>query len=54
LKSKVYVPEKKAHQVYRELYSIYKTLHDTLGTKQGEGNGYSVMKCLIEIRNRFR
>src|SRR5262249_1505967 len=32
LKARVYRPNTKAHAVYRELYALYKTLHDAFGT----------------------
>jgi len=54
LKSKVYRPDPKAHEVYRELYTLYKTMHDAFGTREWNGNLYGVMKKLIEIRNRTR
>jgi L-ribulokinase len=40
--------------VYKELYSLYRKLHDAFGTQQANGNLYTVMKELIEIRNRAR
>jgi L-ribulokinase len=54
LKPKVYKPNPQAHATYRELYALYKQLHDSFGTKDGDGNLYSVMKKLIEIRERVR
>jgi L-ribulokinase len=54
LKPKVYKPDPKAHAVYRELYSIYKTLHDAFGTREWTGNLHGVMKQLIDIRRRVR
>jgi L-ribulokinase len=54
LKAKVYKPNPKAHTVYKELYALYKQLHDAFGTKQWNGNLYGVMKKLIEIRGRVR
>jgi L-ribulokinase len=54
LKAKIYRPNPKAHAVYRELYTLYKTLHDAFGTREGTGNLHEVMKKLIEIRNRVR
>lgn len=54
LKPKVYKPNPKAHAVYRELYALYKTLHDAFGTRDWNGNLFSVMKNLIEIRRRVR
>ncbi len=54
LKSVVYKPNARAHATYRELYALYKQLHDAFGTKAGGGNLYAVMKRLIEIRSRVR
>ena len=54
LKAKVYQPNKQANAVYRELYALYKQLHDAFGTEQWEGKLYNVMKDLIAIRNRVR
>ena len=54
LKAKVYQPNPKAHAVYRELYALYKTLHDAFGTREGNGNLHDVMKKLIEIRSHVR
>jgi len=54
LKSTDYQPDPKAHAVYRELYPIYRTLHDAFGTKTWQGNLYDVMKRLIDIRSRAR
>ena len=36
LKPKVYEPNPKAHAVYRELYALYRKLHDAFGTKRVE------------------
>ncbi|MDR3459733.1 MAG: ribulokinase [Verrucomicrobiae bacterium] len=54
LKSTVYKPNPKTHAVYKELYALYKQLHDAFGTKQWNGNLYGVMKKLIAIRSRVR
>ncbi len=54
LKPHVFKPDPAAHAVYRELYSLYKALHDAFGTKDWNGNLYHVMKKLIEIRNKQR
>ena len=52
LKPRAFKPNPKAHAVYRELYALYKTLHDAFGTKDWNGNLSGVMKLLLEIRNR--
>ena len=54
LKPTVYKPNPKAHAVYKELYALYKQLHDAFGTKQWNGNLYGVMKKLIAIRDNVR
>ncbi len=54
LKPRVFKPNAKAHATYKQLYRLYRKLHDALGTKEGSGNLYDVMKELIEIRGRVR
>ena len=54
LKPTVYKPEARAQATYRQLYPLYRKLHDAFGTKQWTGNLYDVMKQLIEIRSRVR
>jgi len=54
LKPTVYKPNAKAHATYKELYGVYKQLHDAFGTKEWNGNLYGVMKKLIEIRSKVR
>ena len=54
LKPKIYKPNPRAHAVYRELYAIYKKLHDAFGTREWSGNLHDVMKQLIDIRSRAR
>jgi L-ribulokinase len=54
LKSRVFKPNPAAHAVYKELYSLYRKLHDAFGTPQASGNLYDVMKQLIAIRNQAR
>jgi L-ribulokinase len=54
LKPKIFKPNAKAHATYKELYALYRQLHDALGTKRWKGNLYGVMKKLIEIRGRVR
>lgn len=54
LKPRVFKPNDMAHAVYRELYALYKQLHDAFGTTKWSGNLYVVMKRLLEIRNKAR
>ena len=54
LKPLVFKPNLKAHATSKELYVLYRQLHDAFGTKAGSGNLHGVMKKLIEIRGRVR
>jgi L-ribulokinase len=54
LKPKIYKPNPKAHEIYRELYALYKKLHDAFGTRNWQGNLHDVMKQLLDIRSRVR
>jgi L-ribulokinase len=54
LKPKVFKPNAKAHAVYKELYALYKQLHDAFGTTTWKGNLSNVMKTLLDIRARSR
>ncbi len=54
LKSRVFNPNPKAHEVYTKLYGLYRKLHDAFGTQHPDGNLYNVMKELITIRNEAR
>ena len=54
LKPRVFKPNAKAHAVYRELYPLYKQLHDAFGRADWNGNLHGVMKQLIEIRQKAR
>ena len=46
LQRRVYRPAPRAHEVYRELYPIYRKLHDAFGTRESAGNLHDVMKQL--------
>jgi len=54
LKPRIFKPNAKAHAVYRELYTVYKQLHDAFGREDWNGNLYGAMKQLIEIRQKAR
>jgi len=54
LKPRGFQPNPEAHAVYRELYALYRKLHDAFGTREWAGNLHDVMKSLLEIRNRAR
>jgi L-ribulokinase len=54
VKDVVYEPFPENVAVYRELYKVYKTLHDAFGTTNFRGSLAGVMKDLIAIRERAR
>ena len=54
VKAKMFKPNPKAHAVYRELYALYRQLHDGFGTTMWNGDMHNVMKQLIEIRSQTR
>jgi L-ribulokinase len=54
LKPKVYKPNPKAHATYKEIYALYKQLHDAFGTTAWKGNLSNIMKKLLDIRAKAR
>ena len=54
LKPVVYRPDPAAHAVYKDLYKLYRQLHDAFGVPGYPGQLHGVMKTLIEIRNKAR
>jgi len=50
LKRKVFTPNAKAHAVYKELYVLYRRVHDAFGTAEWTGGLHGVMKDLLAIR----
>jgi L-ribulokinase len=54
LKPRVFKPNAAAHAVYRDLFSLYSVLHDAFGKTRWQGGLHSVMKQLIDLRNRVR
>jgi L-ribulokinase len=52
VKRRSFKPDRKNHEVYREIFELYRRLHDAFGTRAWEGNLFDVMKRLLEIRDR--
>ncbi|MDW7759776.1 MAG: ribulokinase [Acidobacteriota bacterium] len=52
VRKKTFKPNPENHAVYRELFLLYKKLHDAFGTKEGDGRLYPIMKDLLDIRDR--
>jgi L-ribulokinase len=50
----VYRPIAANHAVYRELYALYREMHDAFGTSQWSGRVHHVMKKLIALREKQR
>lgn len=53
LKEIKYIPDKRAHEVYNQIYRLYLDLHDTFG-RDKKANLRHVMKKLLEIKNKAR
>lgn len=53
-RDRMYQPIAANHAVYRDLYDLYRALHDAFGTTQWSGKLNHVMKRLLEIRERQR
>ena len=53
-KPNYYRPRKAAVEVYSQLYTLYRTLHDAFGTSTYSGQLNQVMKALIAIRQTAR
>ncbi len=54
VKEERYLPNQSSVAVYRELYELYKELHDAFGTKTGNQDLSIIMKKLIRIREDAR
>ena len=50
----VYRPDKNNHVVYKDMFELYRQLHDAFGTSSWSGSLYHVMKALIYLRERQR
>jgi L-ribulokinase len=53
VKRKTFRPNPQNHKVYRELYSLYKQLHDAFGLASYAGKMANVMKDLLAIKDRI-
>ena len=54
LRPRAFNPNPKNHEVYTQLYPLYRKLHDAFGTTEWQGNLHDVMKGLLDIRSRAR
>ncbi|MBN2242108.1 MAG: ribulokinase [Acidobacteria bacterium] len=51
---RTYSPEEANHRVYKELYRLYRQMHDAYGTRDWSGSMFHVMKDLLDIRDAVR
>jgi L-ribulokinase len=49
-----YAPVEANHKIYKQLYVLYRQLHDAYGTRQWSGSMYNLMKELLDIRDAVR
>ncbi|MEI7901946.1 MAG: ribulokinase, partial [bacterium] len=54
IRARVYQPIPESDAVFRELFALYRQLHDGFGTAAWGGKMANVMKDLIAIRERQR
>lgn len=54
VRERVFSPIPENQAVYEEIYALYKTVHDALGTSEWSGNLGGIMKELIRIRQQQR
>ncbi|MBN1939508.1 MAG: ribulokinase [Candidatus Aminicenantes bacterium] len=52
LKTRTYKPDPARQAVYEDIFRIYRRLHDAFGTRAWTGSLFSVMKDLLQIRDR--
>ena len=48
----VYEPNLENHEVYQELYRLYRQMHDAFGTTEWSGTMHNVMKDLLVLREK--
>ncbi len=51
---KEYQPVETNHKIYKQLYALYRQLHDAYGTQQWSGGMFNLMKELLDIRDEVR
>ncbi len=54
LKKQIFKPNPAAHEIYRQLYVLYRQLHDAFGCEDSSDGCHNVMKQLLEIRSKVR
>ena len=54
LKPTVYKPDAKRHEVYNQIFKLYRQLHDAFGTTTYHESLCNVMKDLLAVRDKAR
>ena len=54
IKDVTYKPIAENHRVYRQLYALYKQLHDAFGTRNWSGKLANIMKDLLSIKDSVK
>jgi L-ribulokinase len=49
-----YTPVRANHKTYKQLYALYRQLHDAYGTRQWSGPMHNLMKDLLDLRDAVR
>jgi L-ribulokinase len=49
-----YLPVGSNHKIYKQLYALYRQLHDACGTPEWTGRMFNLMKELLDIRDAVR
>lgn len=52
--SRTYYPDPAGTKIYKELYGLYKQLHDSFGVNKEGTSMFNVMKELLDIRDKIR
>jgi L-ribulokinase len=52
VKAKVYKPNPENHEVYKQIYTLYKQLHDGFAVQSWHGNMINVMKEMLKIKDK--
>jgi L-ribulokinase len=54
IKDVTYKPIAENHRIYRQLYALYKQLHDAFGTRNWSGKLANIMKDLLSIKDSVK
>jgi L-ribulokinase len=52
VKPKIYKPIPENHEVYKQIYALYRQMHDGFGVQNWHGNMINVMKEMLKIKDK--